>query len=137
MAARNSGVTKIIAADILDSRLELALLFGATHRINSGSSDLVAEVAKITGSTVDFAFDCTGVIAVIESLAQTVGMLVTLRCWWPGRSDSSGPQRPARARAHGRVARSGESGGVPLLRSGVVPDRWLLLGRWRLHGAMS
>jgi len=78
MAARNSGVTKIIAADILDSRLELARQFGATHTINSGSSDLVEEVAKITGSTVDFAFDCTGVIAVIETLARTVGMLGTL-----------------------------------------------------------
>jgi Zn-dependent alcohol dehydrogenase len=33
---------------------------------------------RITGSTVDFAFDCTGVIPVIEKLAQTVGMLGTL-----------------------------------------------------------
>jgi len=38
----------------------------------------VEEVARITGSTVDFAFDCTGVIAVIETIAQTVGMLGTL-----------------------------------------------------------
>src|SRR5690606_8566063 len=33
---------------------------------------------KITGSTVDFAVDCTGVIPVIEQLAETVGMLGTL-----------------------------------------------------------
>lgn len=78
MAARNSGVTTIIAADLHDNRLEMAQGFGATHTINSGSQDLVAEVARITGSTVDFAFDCTGVIAVIETLAQTVGMLGTL-----------------------------------------------------------
>src|SRR5690606_7504580 len=78
MAARNSGVTKIIAADIHDSRLTLARDFGATHTINSRNGDLVEEVAKITGSTVDYAFDCTGVIAVIETLAQTVGMLGTL-----------------------------------------------------------
>lgn len=78
MAARNSGVTKIIAADIHDSRLTLARDFGATHTINSRNGDLVEEVAKITGSTVDFAFDCTGVISVIETLAQTVGMLGTL-----------------------------------------------------------
>lgn len=78
MAARNSGVTRILAADLHDSRLELAQEFGATHTINSGSKDLVAEVEKITGSTVDFAFDCTGVISVIETLAQTVGMLGTL-----------------------------------------------------------
>lgn len=78
MAARNSGVTTIIVADVHDSRLELARSFGASHTINSKSNDLVAEVAKITGSTVDYAFDCTGVISVIESLAETVGMLGTL-----------------------------------------------------------
>lgn len=78
MAARNTGVTKIIAADVHDSRLELAHEFGATHSINSGKKNLVEEVAKITGSTVDFAFDCTGVIRVIETAAQAVGMLGTL-----------------------------------------------------------
>jgi len=78
MAARNSGVTKIIAADLHDHRLKMAQEFGATHIINSGSKDLAAEVARITGSTVDFAFDCTGVIPVIETLAETIGMLGTL-----------------------------------------------------------
>ena len=51
---------------------------GVTHTINSTSADVVSEVAKITGSTVDFAFDCTGVIGVIETIAETVGMLGTL-----------------------------------------------------------
>ena len=78
MAARNSGVTKIIAADLHDSRLEIARDLGATHVINSGTADLVEEVARITGSTVDYAFDCTGVISVIETIADTVGMLGTL-----------------------------------------------------------
>jgi aryl-alcohol dehydrogenase len=78
MAARNSGVTTIIAADVHDSRLALAAEFGATHTVNSRAHDLVREVARITGSTVDFAFDCTGVIAVIEQLAETIGMLGTL-----------------------------------------------------------
>src|SRR5690606_1196621 len=70
--------TKIIAADIHDSRLTLAEQFGATHTINSKSADIVEGVRKITGSTVDFALDCTGVIPVIEQLAETVGMLGTL-----------------------------------------------------------
>lgn len=78
MAARNSGVTKIIAADVHDNRLAMAREFGATHVINSRATKLVEEVANITGSTVDFAFDCTGVIAVIETISQTVGMLGTL-----------------------------------------------------------
>ena len=78
MAARNSGVTKIIVADLHDSRLEMAQEFGATHAFNSGSTDLVEGVRKITGSTVDYAIDCTGAIPVIEQLAETVGMLGTL-----------------------------------------------------------
>ena len=78
MAARNSGVTKIIAADVHDNRLAMASDFGATHTVNSRATKLVEEVAKITGSTVDFALDCTGVISVIETIAQTVGMLGTL-----------------------------------------------------------
>jgi aryl-alcohol dehydrogenase len=78
MAARNSGVTRIIAADIHDNRLELARELGATHTLNSRATDLVDGVRNITGSTVDFAFDCTGVIPVIETLAETVGMLGTL-----------------------------------------------------------
>jgi aryl-alcohol dehydrogenase len=78
MAARNTGATTIIAADLHDRRLQLATEFGATHTINSGSADLVEQVARITGATVDFAFDCTGVVPVIEGLADTVGMLGTL-----------------------------------------------------------
>jgi len=78
MAARNTGVTKIIAADLHENRLEMAREFGATHTINSRETDIVDAVRKITGSTVDYAFDCTGVIPVIEQLAETVGMLGTL-----------------------------------------------------------
>jgi aryl-alcohol dehydrogenase len=78
MAARNSGVTKIIAADLHDSRLELATEFGATHAFNSGTTDMIEEITAITGSTVDYAFDCTGVIPVIEAVAETVGMLGTV-----------------------------------------------------------
>jgi aryl-alcohol dehydrogenase len=78
MAARNSGVTTIVAADLNDGRLELARDLGATHTVNSATTDIAGEVAKITGSTVDYAFDCTGVISVIEAIADTVGMLGTL-----------------------------------------------------------
>ena len=50
MAARNSGVTKILAADVHDSRLKLAEEFGATHTINSRATDIVEGVRRITGS---------------------------------------------------------------------------------------
>lgn len=77
-AATCTGATRILAADVHDSRLELAQQFGATHVVNSKRTDLAVAVREITGSTVDFAFDCTGVISVIETLATTVGMLGTL-----------------------------------------------------------
>src|SRR5690606_9406919 len=70
--------SKIIAADVHDSRLKLAEEFGAAHGINSKASDIVDGVRKITGSTVDFAFDCMGVIPVIEQVAEAVGMLVLI-----------------------------------------------------------
>jgi aryl-alcohol dehydrogenase len=44
----------------------------------ASGADLVEAVRKITGSTVDYAIDCTGVIPVIEQLAETEGMLGTL-----------------------------------------------------------
>ena len=78
MAARNSGVTRIIAADVHDNRLALAEELGATDTVNSRSKKLIDEIRRITGSTVDYAIDCTGVIAVIEEIAETIGMLGTL-----------------------------------------------------------
>lgn len=52
MAARNSGVTRLVAADLHHNLLELARELSATHAVNSGSVDLVEEVRRITGSTV-------------------------------------------------------------------------------------
>ncbi|MHB1064084.1 MAG: NAD(P)-dependent alcohol dehydrogenase [Georgenia sp.] len=78
MAARNTPATTIIAVDHHDNRLTLAMELGAAHTINSGNTDVVAEVARIPGGAADFAYDCTGVIAVIETAAQCVGMLGTL-----------------------------------------------------------
>jgi NDMA-dependent alcohol dehydrogenase len=54
------GAYPIIAADIHDSKLETATDFGATHVINSGSTDLVAAVKELTGDGVDYAFEAIG-----------------------------------------------------------------------------
>ncbi len=78
MAATNTPATEIIAIDLHDSRLELALELGATHVINSKYTDAPTEIRRILGRTADFAIDCTGVIAVIEEAADVVGMLGTL-----------------------------------------------------------
>jgi Zn-dependent alcohol dehydrogenase len=48
MAARLSGAIPIIAVDTMDSKLEAALRFGATHTVNPKTCDAVAEVKRIT-----------------------------------------------------------------------------------------
>ncbi len=55
------GASKIIAVDILDSKLELAGRLGATHLVNAGREDPVARIREITGGTgVDYAFEVIG-----------------------------------------------------------------------------
>ncbi len=48
MGARISGAIPIIAIDTMDSKLEAAVKFGATHTVNPKKCDVVAEVKKIT-----------------------------------------------------------------------------------------
>jgi aryl-alcohol dehydrogenase len=64
MAARIAGCRRIIAVDLKDSRLELALELGATHAISSAREDAAAVIGKLGGLTR--AFDNTGAPAVIE-----------------------------------------------------------------------
>lgn len=68
MAAKIAGCTTIIACDIVDSRLELAMEMGATHTINSRQVESVAnEVKKLTGGLgSNYAVDCTGIGACVR-----------------------------------------------------------------------
>src|SRR5690242_1786151 len=54
-----SGARQIIAADILDNKLEMAKTFGATHTINTAKdNDPVKKIKEITGGLgVDYSFD--------------------------------------------------------------------------------
>jgi len=59
--ARMVNAGQIIAVDLLDNKLELALDFGATHTINGREEDAVARVRELTGGEgVDYAFDAIG-----------------------------------------------------------------------------
>ena len=77
MAARCTGVTKIIAVDLHDNRLDLALRYGATHVINANRSDPVQEIKRICGGLADYSLECTGVIPVVRQAIDSVGMLGT------------------------------------------------------------
>lgn len=60
-----AGAAKIIAIDIIDSKLEMASNFGATHTINSKDIDNLDEaVQSLTGGAgVEYAFEAIGVPA--------------------------------------------------------------------------
>lgn len=62
---RIAGAAKIIAIDIIDSKLEMATNFGATHTINSKDvDDLEGAIKEITGGVgVEYAFEAIGVPA--------------------------------------------------------------------------
>ena len=71
---RLAGAGKIIAIDIVPSKLELASKFGATHTINSKDTDNLPEAIRdITGGTgVEYAFEAIGVPdAVTQAFAIT------------------------------------------------------------------
>jgi L-iditol 2-dehydrogenase len=60
-ALRWAGASNIIAVDLADSRLELARRLGATHALNSGSCDVAAEVARLTGGLgAEVSFEVVG-----------------------------------------------------------------------------
>jgi aryl-alcohol dehydrogenase len=69
MAARLTPAVKIIAVDVLDSKLNMARELGATHTLNPNKINVVSEIKKLTGSFgVERAFDATGRIDVIRNM---------------------------------------------------------------------
>jgi alcohol dehydrogenase len=60
MGARAAGAFPIIAVDLLDSKLNLAKQFGATHQVNAGSTDAVQAVRDLTHGGAQFAFESVG-----------------------------------------------------------------------------
>lgn len=75
MAAAAVGATTIVAIDIVDSRLEKALEIGATHAINSRSTNVASEIEGITHHRgLDYALDTTGLPAVLRQGAELLGI---------------------------------------------------------------
>ena len=61
MGAALVGAHPIIVADVVDSKLETAMDFGATHAVNAATGNLVTDVRALTGDEgVDFAFEAIG-----------------------------------------------------------------------------
>lgn len=58
--ARLAGASAIVAIDLDDARLKAARTYGATHVINGGEGDTVAELLRLLGDGVDYAFEAVG-----------------------------------------------------------------------------
>jgi aryl-alcohol dehydrogenase len=65
MAAKVAGCTTIIGVDLNDARLELAAELGATHTFDGADPELAEQLIRLTGDGLQYAFDTTGVPAVI------------------------------------------------------------------------
>ncbi|MGE8065243.1 Zn-dependent alcohol dehydrogenase [Pseudomonas sp. NPDC089569] len=67
-----AGAGRIIAIDMLDSKLQLARKFGATDVINANNGDVVQQVQELTRGGVHHSFECIGLKQTAE---QAFGML--------------------------------------------------------------
>lgn len=75
MAAAVSGCTRIIAVDIVESRLDVSLTLGATHTINSRIEDVSARLQEITGDRgVDFVLDTTAIPHVLRTAVDNLAV---------------------------------------------------------------
>lgn len=72
--AKLAGAKTIIAADLLDNKLEYAKAFGATHTINARNEDVVAVVRELTGGLgAEYAFDAIGSEKTAAQVVEAVG----------------------------------------------------------------
>ncbi len=74
MGARIAGATRIIASDVVPSRLALAMELGATHTINSRETNPVAAIREITDGGADFTLEATGRTDVLRQAIDSAGV---------------------------------------------------------------
>jgi len=72
IAARLVGATTIIGVDLNESRLAMARELGATHTVNPKGLGATETIVKATGAGVDFAFETTGISAVIRQAMESL-----------------------------------------------------------------
>ena len=66
-----AGAGRVIAIDMLESKLELARKFGATDTVNAKKGDPVAQVKELTSGGVDYSFEAIGLkIAAEQAFAM-------------------------------------------------------------------
>ncbi|UUU19186.1 NAD(P)-dependent alcohol dehydrogenase [Streptomyces sp. DSM 40750] len=75
-AAALTPLSAVIAVDLVDHRLDVALGLGATHRVNAGTEDIAKALAGITdGAGLDYAIDTTANMSVLRTAVDALGTL--------------------------------------------------------------
>jgi aryl-alcohol dehydrogenase len=74
MAARLAGARHIVAIDPVAARRDLAVQLGATAAVDSGASDVVAEVRSHLPDGADYALNTTVVPSVMDAALRVLGM---------------------------------------------------------------
>lgn len=71
LGARVAGAARIVAVDLLASRLDLARELGATDAFEAGEPDCARKIREATGGGVDYAFEMAGSVPALD-LAYTI-----------------------------------------------------------------
>ncbi|MBV8692577.1 MAG: Zn-dependent alcohol dehydrogenase [Actinobacteria bacterium] len=72
-AAAIVGAGRVIAVDMLQSKLDLARQFGATDVVDASAGDAVGAVLELTGGGVDHAFEAIGLAATAQQAFNMLG----------------------------------------------------------------
>ena len=119
MAGRVAGATRIVAVDVVPSRLELALELGATDAVDARDGDPVEAIRALTGGGAGFTFNTTRSPRVYDQMVDalapqgTAGFVGPPDEGWQPRPHGDHARRP---RDHGdRAGRRAADVIVPLL----------------------
>jgi S-(hydroxymethyl)glutathione dehydrogenase/alcohol dehydrogenase len=74
LGAKIAGANPIVAVDLFDHKLDLAMKHGATHCINSSEEDFSDALKEILGSPVDFMIEGTGNSRIIEKAYELTSL---------------------------------------------------------------
>jgi aryl-alcohol dehydrogenase len=74
MAGKVAGASPLIAVDIIQSRLELAIELGATHALNAGDGDIAEEIRKIAPHGMTFSLETSGNEQAFNDALTCLGM---------------------------------------------------------------
>jgi aryl-alcohol dehydrogenase len=126
MAGVIAGASTIIAVDISDSRLELALELGATHAINGQAEDVGARVRAVSPHGVDYVLEITALPNMLALAVELLAPMGTAALVGGAPAGATAPIDMNRLLNGGRRLRGiAEGDSVPQL---FIPQ---LVGYWR------